>query len=130
MLARAHRIGGVAVAVLIATVVAYLLMAHLSLRLTDTGWPAFLAAQLPGVAMSAAAGGAGLASAVTLRAAGMPPLVVCVGTGAMSSIVAVAAAFVARDRLGIVALVETLLGRDGEGWGPGGRLAAAVLAGK
>jgi O-antigen/teichoic acid export membrane protein len=85
-------ITGVAVGVLVATVVLYVLTARLSLRLADARWRSFLMAQLPAAAISVAVLGAGLPVANVLRHAGLHPLTtlttttfVCVITAAIAA---------------------------------------------
>src|SRR5206468_7369107 len=53
-------ISGVAVGVVMAIAVAYVLMSRLSLQLTRTGWGPFFVAQRPGIALSCAAAAAGI----------------------------------------------------------------------
>lgn len=77
---RGWNIVGVASAVLGSTALVYLLMAHVSLRLTHSGWRPFFRAQLPGLAVSAAVVAIALPAAIALRAAGAPPLIVLGGT--------------------------------------------------
>jgi PST family polysaccharide transporter len=67
-------IAGVASAVTVATAVAYVLMSHLSLRLTSASWPAFFAAHAPGVAVSCAAAAIGLPVGAIIRSTGVAPL--------------------------------------------------------
>ena len=109
MLARSRGISGVAVAVLGATVVAYLLMAHLSLRLTHTGWRPFLHAQLPAIAICSVVAAAGILVASLLRAAGAGALAVCVVTLMCASAVAVVAAFAFPSRYQNQSVVEGLV---------------------
>jgi O-antigen/teichoic acid export membrane protein len=92
-LARSWGISGVAFAVLVATLVAYLLMAHLSLRLTHTDWRAFLLAQLPATAICSAVGVAGILVATLLRAGGVGPLAVCAVTLMAASAAGILAVF-------------------------------------
>ncbi len=94
MLARSRGISGVALAVLVATVVAYLLMAHLSLRLTHTRWRPFVYAQLPAMAISSVVACSGIAVASLLRAAEAGPLAVCGGTICAASAAGLVALFV------------------------------------
>jgi O-antigen/teichoic acid export membrane protein len=93
LLARSRGISGVALAVLGATLVAYVLLAHLSLRLTHTGWRPFIQAQLPAAAVCAAVAAAGVPVAMLLRAAGAAPLTVCLATLAVTCPAAVVAIF-------------------------------------
>jgi hypothetical protein len=93
MLARPLGISGVAVAVLAATIVAYALMAHLSLRLTGTRWRPFVASQLPAAAICSAVAAAGVPASIGLRAAGAGALVVCVVTLAIAGVAALVAVF-------------------------------------
>jgi PST family polysaccharide transporter len=87
-------ITGVAVGVLAATIVGYLLMARLSLKLTDTGWWPFLLAQLPGLAVAASTVAVGMPAAVVLRGDGLPPLAVLAGVSLAAGITAAATALV------------------------------------
>jgi PST family polysaccharide transporter len=88
-------VSGVAAGVAWATAVGYLLMAHLSLRLTGTGWRPFFQAQLPGVAVSCAAAGVGVPVAAMLRVAELGPLAVLAGTGTACGAAVMAVALVA-----------------------------------
>ena len=72
-------ITGVAVGVLAATAMMYVLMGRLTVRLTHSSWRAFLAAQRPGLAVSAAVAVAGLPVTIALRIAQLSPLVVLFG---------------------------------------------------
>jgi lipopolysaccharide exporter len=85
-------IGGVAAGVVSATAVAYVLMSRLSLRLTQTGWQPFFAAQRPAVALSCAVAAAAIPAAGLLRASGSAPLLVLIGTSAAGVVALLAAA--------------------------------------
>jgi PST family polysaccharide transporter len=67
---------GVAVGILVTLAVNFFLMAHLSLRLLGMSWRAFAIAHLAGLALAIAVGAPVAATAVLLRAAGVPPIVV------------------------------------------------------
>jgi PST family polysaccharide transporter len=79
---------GVAVGVVAALVLMYLLMAQLSLRLIGGGWRAYVFAQLPGVVLAVAVAGLVLPLTALLRAAFLPPLVVLTGALLMSLLTA------------------------------------------
>jgi O-antigen/teichoic acid export membrane protein len=68
-------ITGVAVGVLGALFVNYLLMAHLSLSLGQISWSRFAQAQLPALRLTMVVGAASVAAAVGARRLGLPPLV-------------------------------------------------------
>jgi len=85
-------ISGVAAGVVSATAVAYVLMSRLTLRLTQTGWRPFFAAQRPAVALSCAAAATAIPTASLLRASGFGPLIVLIGTGGIGTFAALAAA--------------------------------------
>ncbi len=84
-------ITGVAAGVVTATVVVYVLMADLSLRLTAARWRQFWLAQSPGVAVSAAVLGVGLPVAMALRDRGLDPIAV-LAIGGMTCVVVMSAA--------------------------------------
>lgn len=81
-------ITGVAVGVLCALFLNYLLMAHLSLSLVGTSWLEFARVQLPGVWLTVVMGSVTLAAMMGMRHLGFPPLARLV----IGSVVAVAAA--------------------------------------
>ena len=66
---------GVAVGVLGALFLTYLMMAHLSLSVAGISWSSFAHAQLPGVRLALAVGAASLAAVEGVRHVGLPPLV-------------------------------------------------------
>ena len=90
-------ISGVAAGVVSATAVAYVLMSRLTLRLTQTGWRPFLAAQRPAVVLSCAAAATAIPTAGLLRASGFGPLIVLIGTGGIGTSAALAAALSVPD---------------------------------
>jgi O-antigen/teichoic acid export membrane protein len=67
-------VGGVALGVVAALIVNFLLMAQLSLRLTGLRWSEFLMAHLPGIALTSVIGTTAWALAAGLRALEVPPL--------------------------------------------------------
>ena len=75
---------GVAVGVLFAISLNFLLMAQLSLRLTDTRWTEFAAAQLPGIALASVLGLPAWLVLAWLRDLDFPPLVRLVETAAFA----------------------------------------------
>jgi PST family polysaccharide transporter len=85
-------ITGVSVGVVAATAIVYLLMAHLSLRLTGSHWRAFFHAQLPGIVVAAGVAGIGVPVAILLRATGLPPLAILAGIASVCGATGVAAA--------------------------------------
>jgi len=87
-------ITGVSVGVTSAIAVVYLLMARLSLRLTACTWSLFFRAQLPAVAVSGAAGIAGLLIATALRATGISALVILGATALACGVVALVTVFI------------------------------------
>ena len=104
-------ITGVSIGVVLAIGVVYLLMAHLSLKLLDCSWTRFFFAQWSAVVVSCAAAGAGLPVVIALRHAGLPPLAILAGAGAISLAAALAAALLLPSRWlipTIVPLVEVL----------------------
>ena len=86
-------ITGVAVGVLAATAMMYVLMGRLTVRLTDSSWRAFFAAQRPAVVVSAAVALVGVPATLALRSAQLAPLLVLGGSLAASGSAAVAAVF-------------------------------------
>jgi PST family polysaccharide transporter len=72
-------IRGVAIGVVLAVVVNYLLMAQLSLRLIDAGWKDLLLAHLPAAAVAGAVGLATWPTAALLRAVNAGPALVMSG---------------------------------------------------
>jgi len=90
-------IGGVAAAVTVATAVGYVLMSQLSLRLTRASWPAFFAAHLPGIAVSAAAAAIGLPVGAVVRSAGVAPLVALAAMTSACTLAALAALLAVPD---------------------------------
>ena len=67
-------ITGVAVGVLGALFINYLLMAHLSLSVGQITWSSFVKAQLPALGLATIVGAATLAAAIGTRRLGFPPL--------------------------------------------------------
>jgi PST family polysaccharide transporter len=67
---------GVAVGVVIATIVMYLLMAQLTNRLVGVNWKQYLLCQLPGAILGASVVAVALPVTVLLRVAQLPPLLV------------------------------------------------------
>lgn len=88
-------IEGVAVAVLVAVTVNFALMAHLSVRLVDSGWRQFGLAHVPGALLAAVMAGASLPAGIVLRVWDAPPIVVLGGGLTAALLAAVAAARVA-----------------------------------
>ena len=72
-------------------------MSRLTLRLTQTGWRPFFAAQRPAVALSCAAAATAIPTASLLRASGFGPLIVLIGTGGIGTSAALAAALSVPD---------------------------------
>jgi PST family polysaccharide transporter len=67
---------GVALGVVVATIVMYLLMAQLSNRLVGASWKEYLLCQLPGAILAASVVAVALPIAILLRSAQLPPLLV------------------------------------------------------
>ncbi|MGH9753616.1 MAG: lipopolysaccharide biosynthesis protein, partial [Blastocatellia bacterium] len=67
---------GVAVGVVVATIVMYLLMAQLTNRLVEASWKQYLLCQLPGAIIAASVVAVALPLTVLLRAAHLPPLII------------------------------------------------------
>jgi O-antigen/teichoic acid export membrane protein len=91
---------GVAIGVLVALCLNYLLTSHLCLRLIDMTWPDFLAAHIPALLLSAAAGGTGLVASQLLESAGQPAAIALLGAwtvGVLSCVLLVRLAW--RSRL-------------------------------
>jgi len=103
-------IAGVAAAVTAATAIGYVLMSHLSLRLTKASWPTFFAAHLPGIALACAAAAIGLPVAAVARSAEVAPLV---GLAAISGActIAAAAALLAVPDAWLAPTVRDVIGR-------------------
>lgn len=80
---------GVAVGVVAAVALNFLLMAELSLRLTGLGWPAFLMAHRPGAALAAAVTILGWTLADVLRALEVPPLLLLLDVALLAGVAAV-----------------------------------------
>ena len=81
-----HRgITGVAVGVLGALFINYLLMAHLSLNVGQISWGRFVEAQLPALRLTLVVGGATLAVALVARRLGFPPLLGLLAGGAAAT---------------------------------------------
>lgn len=95
---------GVAVGVLGALAVNFLLMAHLSLAMARMTWWSFVAAHLPACFLGISSGGLAWAAATVMRGYGAPPLVV-VGVAAVGAVLGVAAIVFWSPR--------TILGEDG-----------------
>lgn len=81
-------IAGVATGVLGALVVNFMLMAHLSLRVTNARWSAFVAAHAPALRLSTAAGLTAWVTAQGLRDLALPPLVTLLGTATVTVLLA------------------------------------------
>jgi PST family polysaccharide transporter len=97
-------IPGVAVAVFFTLAANYLLMAHLSLRMAEMSWGAFWYAHLPGLALATlTAGGVGMTAGL-MRAWGLGPVLVLVGS--VAALVPTAAVAGCMPRL--------FLGEDGQ----------------
>jgi O-antigen/teichoic acid export membrane protein len=79
---------GVALGVTAAVMANFLLMAHLSLRLTGISWSGFLAAHLPGLALAAAVGTLAWALTDWLREMSVTPLVLVLDVGCVAAIAA------------------------------------------
>jgi PST family polysaccharide transporter len=84
-------VSGVAVGLLGAMSVGYLLMARLSLKLVGCSWRSFFLAQWPGVVTSCAAAVAALPVVACRRAAALPPLAILAVSGLASAAAAGAA---------------------------------------
>jgi PST family polysaccharide transporter len=69
----------VALGVLCALFINYIMMAQLSLEIIGVSWSRFLVVQLPAVRLALAVGAASLASTATARYVGLPPLAGLVG---------------------------------------------------
>lgn len=80
-------ITGVAGGVLFALTINFLLMAQLSLRVSNVGWRAFAAAHAPAVRLAAVAGLTAWGSAELFRNLALPPLGVLLGTGAVTALI-------------------------------------------
>jgi O-antigen/teichoic acid export membrane protein/thymidylate kinase len=72
-------LAGVSLAVLATLGLNFLLMAHLSLRLSGLSWRRFAAAHLPGLALAALVGASVWGATALLRARGLPPVLVLAG---------------------------------------------------
>jgi PST family polysaccharide transporter len=79
---------GVAVGVLAAITINYLLMAHLSLSLTGMSWASFAAAHIPGIALAATVGTVTSALAFVLRASSASSIIL-LGSVALVSVILV-----------------------------------------
>jgi O-antigen/teichoic acid export membrane protein len=102
-----HGLSGVAVGVLAALTMNFLLMAHLSLRLTATPWSAFAVAHTPAVELAVLIGVAAVPLRYVSYRAGLPALAVLaiVGGGAMLAGIAVVRA---ARRLAVLAPIWVL----------------------
>jgi O-antigen/teichoic acid export membrane protein len=102
---------GVAIGVLAALGLNYLLTSHLCLRLVDMTWRDFLAAHLPALLLSAAAGGSGLVVDRLLRPLDLPVGLVLLSTwavGVLSCVVLVRVAWRTRLLAPLARLVADL----------------------
>jgi PST family polysaccharide transporter len=81
-------IAGVAVGVVGALAVMYLLMAQLTVRLSGAGWAAFFAAHVPGLILAGCVVGLALPVTAVLRATHLPELGVLSGTLTASAVAA------------------------------------------
>lgn len=84
-------ISGVSVGVVLAIGIVYVLMARLSLQLTECSWRRFFFAQWGGVLVSGAALATGIPALIAVRALGLPPLAVL----AICSVVALSTTVIA-----------------------------------
>jgi PST family polysaccharide transporter len=84
-------ITGVAVAVVGALGITYILMAHLQLRLTGAGWRAFFWAQVPGLVLASAVTGLILPLTTLMRATELPQLAILALTLLSSLVAAISA---------------------------------------
>jgi PST family polysaccharide transporter len=88
-----YGIVGVSIGVVAAIGVIYLLMAHLSLRLTHCSWRAFLRAQAAATMVSAVVAAVGMPIALASRAAALDPIVSIAMTTLASGVAALLAVF-------------------------------------
>lgn len=85
---------GVAVSTLLALLLNYLLMAALSISLTELTWRAFAVAHWPGILLSAITGAISWGVITGLRALALPDLVTLLVTTAVTGVILVGAAYV------------------------------------
>jgi O-antigen/teichoic acid export membrane protein len=91
-------INGVAVGVVVALAVIYLLLGRLSIHLTESTWKEFYLSQLPGLALGASVVAFALPVTLLLRGAQLPHLVILAATFVMSIIGVISAALLLPDR--------------------------------
>ena len=93
-----YGINGVAIGVVVALSVIYLLLGKLSIHLTKSTWREFYLAQLPGVVLAGAIAAFALPATFMLRTIQLPDLVILAATVAVSLIGAITAALVVPSR--------------------------------